>query len=90
MASKVVETKPENIIDAEEPKKSPAVEELEESLLDLVKLTRVWAGYGLSVGSQALDASAKSLQATSRFLNSLSNQVGESAKNINPTSGDQA
>ena len=78
MASKTKE----NVIDAEEPKAAPPMDELEDSLRDMVKLTRVWAGYGLSVGSQALNASAQSLQATSRFLNSLSDQISESAKNI--------
>jgi hypothetical protein len=44
---------------------------LESSVGELVSLGKLWAGHGLTVGASTLAASAKSLEATSRMLSSL-------------------
>jgi hypothetical protein len=42
---------------------------------DLVELGSVWARYGLSIGRQALEASAKSLTHTANLLGQLADAV---------------
>jgi head-tail adaptor len=58
---------------------SPRNDTLEDSLRDLVSLGRMWAAHGLSMGSQALAASAESLAVTSRLLDTLREQINDVA-----------
>ena len=52
-----------------------AHDEIETALKDVVGLGRMWARYGLDVGSRALQASSTSLAVTSKALQQLSDSL---------------
>lgn len=50
----------------------------EDSIKDVIGLARMWAAHGLNIGAEALNASARSLEVTSKFLAELRTQLDES------------
>ena len=63
---------------------------LEDSARELVSLGRLWASHGLGVASQALDASARSLDVVGRFVRTLRDELDAAEEDVAPSTDEAA